>query len=207
MRIISGRFGGQPLSSPSGRNTRPTSARARAALFAILHDDLEGAYVADFFAGTGALGLESLSRGAASADFYESERAPQACLRKNIESLGLRSQTRVITSALPQGLGAGRPYDLIFVDPPWGKELELQVAVALMKHQRLAPEGTLVIECPYREPLHEDKWAALKLELSQQRRYGDTEFRFYVHVGSNKSQSSTDEDATTEDEQALEDQA
>jgi 16S rRNA (guanine966-N2)-methyltransferase len=179
MRIIAGRFRGRILSSPSGRDTRPTSARARGALFEILKDQLEDAYVADLFAGTGALGLEALSRGARRVDFYESHRAALACLRDNIDSLDVRNATRVVSAPLPDSLTRGDRYDLVFMDPPWREGHELRVSRKLVTQARLAEHGLLVIESPRDEPLEETLWDELGLTLTDKRNYGDTELRFF----------------------------
>lgn len=179
MRIIAGEFKGRLLDAPTGRTTRPTSARARGALFEILGPQLEGARVADLFAGTGALGLESLSRGASTVDFYESSRQAQAALRKNIATLGVGSRTRVLTTPLPESLVRGPAYDIVVVDPPWREGHELRVARRLTTHQRLAATGVLVIECPRSEPLESAIWAEIGLTLDDRRNYGDTELRFY----------------------------
>lgn len=179
MRIIAGRFRGRSLDAPSGRQTRPTSALARGALFEILRDRLDEARVADLFAGTGALGLEALSRGARRVDFYENGRAALAVLRKNIHALGVGRETRVITGALPDTLGAGDPYDLVLVDAPWREGHELKVAARLVARQRIARDGLLVIESPRSEPLESSAYADLGLVLEDRRHYGDTELRFF----------------------------
>ena len=180
MRILGGRFRGRPLVAPSGLSTRPTSARARGALFEIVRERLEDAFVADLCAGTGSLGLEALSRGARRVDFYESQRAPLAALRKNIEALAAGDRTRILHGALPDAIGVGEPYDLALVDPPWRQGLELGIAARLVAKQRLGPESLLVIESPRTDPLDAAPFAALGLALADQRTYGDTELRFFT---------------------------
>ena len=194
MRIIAGEFKGRLLDAPTGRTTRPTSARARGALFEILtarwHQDsdspstslgpgLANARVADFFAGTGALGLESLSRGAASVDFYESSRHALTALRHNIDALGVAKRVRVVNTPLPDALTRGAPYDIVLVDPPWREGHELRIARKLAAVQRLHRDGVLVIECPRSEPLETNLWEELGFVLDDRRSYGDTELRFY----------------------------
>ncbi len=180
MRIIAGRFRGRTLVAPNGLETRPTSALARGALFEILRHRIEGARVADLFAGTGALGLEALSRGARKVDFYESGRPALMTLRKNIATLGVGNETRVIQGALPDSLGAGEPYDLLIMDPPWRDGHELRVASRLVSRNRIAKGGLLVIESPRTEPLGEADFAKLGLTFDDRRAYGDTELRFFV---------------------------
>lgn len=184
MRIIAGRFRGRPLASPSGTHTRPTAARARGALFEILRTELDGARVADLFAGTGALGLEALSRGASHVDFYETGRAALDALRKNVAALGVAGSTRIVSGSLPDSLGRGEPYDVVFMDPPWRLGHELKVAARLVAADRLARAGLLIIESPRAEPLDEGAFADLGLALHDRRTYGDTELRFFSRAPS-----------------------
>lgn len=123
MRIVSGEWRGRPLVAPKGDATRPTADRTREALFSILTSrvgSFEGLKVADLFAGSGALGLEALSRGAASCLFVEQDRAALDALKANIEKLGARDRADVrATSVLALG-PAPEPLDLIMMDPPYG---------------------------------------------------------------------------------------
>lgn len=179
MRIIGGRFRGRSLSAPRGMATRPTGARARVALFDTLAPYLDGARIADLFAGTGALGLEALSRGASHIDFYEQARPALEALRANIALLEVASSTTVIAGALPQSLREGEAYDLVFMDPPWRQALELPVAERLVKTARLSPDALLVVEAAKKDPWDPAAWSSVGLELSDQRAYGDTEMRFF----------------------------
>ena len=119
MRIIAGDFRGRRLSTPEGLKTRPMLARVREALFNILGPRVAGARVADCFSGTGAIGLEALSRGATHVDFFESGRHTLGALEKNIAQLGVTGRAKVHKSDLPQAIGAGDPWDIIVVDQPW----------------------------------------------------------------------------------------
>src|SRR5215475_1594705 len=132
MRIVGGQFKGRALVTPAGQATRPTSDRAREAVFNILahapwSDGFEGKRVIDLFAGSGALGLEAISRGAAFALFVETDAAARGAIRDNIEALGLFGVTRIHRrDATDLGLkpaGLGDPFDLVFLDPPYGKGL------------------------------------------------------------------------------------
>ncbi len=156
MRIIGGRFKGRMLAAPKGRATRPTSDRAREAVFNILeHADwsagLEGRRVLDLFAGAGALGLEALSRGAAFALFVETDETARGAIRANIEALGLFGTTRVHRrdatdlGAKPAGLGA--PFDLVFLDPPYGRGLGERALARLAAGGWIAPAALIVFEC------------------------------------------------------------
>ncbi len=121
MRIISGQWRGRPLSAPKGQDTRPTADRTREALFSMLTSRLgsfEGLAVADFFAGSGALGFEALSRGAASCLFVEQDKPALDAIRANGDRLGIRPDIRP-SSVLALG-SAAKPLDLIFMDPPYG---------------------------------------------------------------------------------------
>jgi 16S rRNA (guanine966-N2)-methyltransferase len=172
MRVIAGRFGGRRLMAPRGRAPRPTSDRVREALFSML-GDLEGAVVLDLFAGTGALGIEALSRGAAKAVFVEREQAALAVLGSNLQTLGLGEEQAEVRGgealgALRAARARGETYDLVFVDPPYGRARELGDAVAVELPGLLEPGGRVVVESSRRSPV------ALPLTVVGQRTYGDT---------------------------------
>src|SRR5438445_6041525 len=123
MRVIAGRLGGRRLKAPRGRATRPTSDRVREAIFAMLAD-VEGARVLDLFAGTGALGIEALSRGAAHAVFVERDARALAALRENLAALELGPDAAEVRrvealAALRSARSAKETYDLLFIDPPY----------------------------------------------------------------------------------------
>jgi 16S rRNA (guanine966-N2)-methyltransferase len=122
MRIVGGKFAGRDLTSPRDFRVRPTAEHVRAALLDVLAPDLPGARVLDLFAGTGALGLEALSRGAARADFVEFRPASLHALKANVAALRVRERTRVLVKdALPFAAAlAADSYDVAFVDPPYG---------------------------------------------------------------------------------------
>jgi 16S rRNA (guanine966-N2)-methyltransferase len=172
MRIVAGRWGGRRLVAPPGRATRPTSDRVREALFSIL-GPLDGARVLDLFAGSGALGLEALSRGAAEATFVERDRAALKALRANVEALSAPAQVVPADAAafLGNAARAGALYDLVFLDPPYrqaaalGRELSLEPV--------LAPGARVVVESDRRSPLD------LPFEPFDERRYGDTLIRIH----------------------------
>ena len=121
MRIVGGRFAGRDLTSPNDFRVRPTAEHVRAALLDLLADDVKDARVLDLFAGTGALGLEALSRGARSADFVETRPASLHALKANVVALRLRERTRIFKrDALPFAAALGSDaYDLAFADPPY----------------------------------------------------------------------------------------
>ena len=156
MRVIAGRLGGRSLSAPRGLATRPTSDRVREALFSIL-GDVTGAVVLDLYAGTGALGIEALSRGASRAVFVESARPAASVLRQNLAALGLMESGVVIAQpvdrALERVLSAG-PFDLVLADPPYASVREAAASLARLAaagHRFLKPEGRVVLEHPGRD--------------------------------------------------------
>ncbi|MDX6690448.1 MAG: rRNA (guanine966-N2)-methyltransferase [Solirubrobacteraceae bacterium] len=175
MRIVAGQFGGRRLVAPPGDATRPTSDRVREALFSVLGAGVEGARVLDLYAGSGALGLEALSRGAASAVFVD--RAPKAiaAVAANAEALGVEADVRRMEArtALRTASARGEAYDLVFLDPPYrhaaGLGRELSEALPAV----LAPGARVVSESDRREPLE------LDLPLTDERRYGDTVIRIH----------------------------
>jgi 16S rRNA (guanine966-N2)-methyltransferase len=181
MRVIAGRLGGRRLKAPRGRaTTRPTSDRVREALFSML-GDIHASAVLDLFAGTGALGIEALSRGAGRVVFVERDRAAVQALRANLEGLGLaepEAELRVgdALAALRAARRAGETYDLVFVDPPYGQARELGRGLSALLPALLAPDARVVVESDRRAP------AELPLEVAQQRRYGDTTITIHRHV-------------------------
>jgi 16S rRNA (guanine966-N2)-methyltransferase len=172
MRVIAGRLGGRRLSAPRGRTTRPTSDRVREALFSML-GPIEDASVLDLFAGTGALGIEALSRGAAGALFVERDAAAVATLKDNLARLELaepRARVRVgdALAALRSARGAGETYDLVFVDPPYSQLRDFERELSALLSAVLAPGGRVVVESDRRAP------AELPLTVARRKRYGDT---------------------------------
>lgn len=133
LRIIAGELGGRRISAPPGRGTRPTREMVREAWFSALADAVPGARAADLFAGSGALGIEALSRGAASVDFVESDRRTAAVIRENLEALDLAGRSRLVRRDVGAFLddGVEEPYDLALADPPYGSEWPGRLAARL----------------------------------------------------------------------------
>ena len=155
MRIIAGRLGGRKIEAPEGLETRPTSDRVREALFSRL-GHIQGARALDLYAGTGALGIEAISRGAKRAVFVESARAAVATLRANVEALGLTADTQVfaqaITRSLPHLAPLG-PFDLVFLDPPYASLPEVPpIIAALLKAGALSPTARVIVEHAKKDP-------------------------------------------------------
>lgn len=161
MRIIAGAFRGRALTAPPGEGTRPTSDRARQAVFNILEHapwspGLPDRRVIDLFAGSGALGFEALSRGAAFCLFVETDEAARGAIRENVDALGLFGATRVHRRSavdLGQRPGAdGPPFDFAFLDPPYGKGLGEQALGRLVEGGWLSDDAIVVFERGSGEP-------------------------------------------------------
>lgn len=149
MRIIAGKWRGRPLAAPPGEATRPTSERAREALFSMLASrlgDFDGLRVADLYAGTGALGLEALSRGAAHATFVENDRIAVAALKANIAKCDADFAASVL--ALPvEAIGrTALPFDLLLLDPPYGEGRALPALARLLDYGWIAPHALVSVE-------------------------------------------------------------
>jgi 16S rRNA (guanine(966)-N(2))-methyltransferase RsmD len=172
---VAGIHGGRVLRAPKGTATRPTSDRVREALFSILAS-VEGAHVLDLFAGSGALGIEALSRGAASATFVDSAAAAIATVRQNLADLGLEAEVLRMPAvrALSCTPVADRQYDLVFLDPPYRLASSLAAELSTALPPVLAPDARIAVESDRRAPL------MLDLPLLRERRYGDT--LITVHV-------------------------
>lgn len=169
MRIVAGTHRGRRIPSPRGLDVRPTADRVREALFSII-GPVEGARVADLFAGTGALGMEALSRGAASCVFVESRRAAADAIAAALHGLGLtggRVLCRDVRRLRPDDLGPDR-YDLVLVDPPYSIFDSMQEQLSTLVPALLAPGGLAVVETEARIEPH------LGLPLRVTRRYGGT---------------------------------
>jgi 16S rRNA (guanine966-N2)-methyltransferase len=179
-RIISGRAGGLRLATPSGPSTRPTSDRVREALFSRLEhlDLLPGAHVLDLYAGSGALGLEAASRGAASVLLVESDRLAAKVARDNVAALGLPGVTvRQSTVSAVLAAAPAQPCTLVFSDPPYDlTEDALATDLGLLEdHGWLTPEALVVVERSSRSP--EPRWPGAWRQEGE-RRYGETTLWF-----------------------------
>jgi 16S rRNA (guanine966-N2)-methyltransferase len=181
VRITGGMFRSRQLRAPRGASTRPTSDRVREALFGILESAgaLRGANVLDLYAGTGALALEALSRGAAHATLVESSREALAALRANVAALGQHAQTRIVAGDVrPSVPRLTQRFDLVLADPPWALVDEGQpqrVLAKLAQSGGLADHATVVLE-------HAARTAPSDVEgliVVETRRYGDTALTFY----------------------------
>jgi 16S rRNA (guanine966-N2)-methyltransferase len=182
MRIVGGKFKGRSLASPSGQATRPTSDRVRESIFNILAHGIEGftledARVLDLFAGTGALGLEALSRGARFCQFVDESPEARGLIRHNADSLGVVGQCKIWRrDATKLGPCAPQtPFDLVFADPPYGKGWGDKALVSLVEGGWLSPGAVVVLE----EVVKTEVENISSLTLLDRRTYGDTQIRFY----------------------------
>jgi 16S rRNA (guanine966-N2)-methyltransferase len=180
MRVVGGRLRGRNLASPASREIRPTADRLRESVFNILihayGDPIQGARVLDLFAGTGALGIEAVSRGAAFALFVDNGTEARALLRNNVEALGLGGVTKVFRRDATN-LGAAHPvepFSLAFLDPPYGKGLAEQALVSLRDGGWLTKEALVVVE----EAKAAGFTATEGFAELERRAYDDTEFVF-----------------------------
>lgn len=188
MRITGGTLGGRALAAPSDNRVRPTSDKVRQAIFNILaHQDfgdgfaLEGARVADLFAGTGALGIEAISRGAAFVLFIEDSGESRALIHRNVEALELTGVTKIwrrdATKLGPMAPGAGGPFELVFLDPPYRKNLIAPALAALRDGGWLAPGALIVAESAANEDALETPPGFRTLDV---RIYGETQVTFLI---------------------------
>jgi 16S rRNA (guanine966-N2)-methyltransferase len=177
VRVIAGRLGGRTLAAPAGDATRPTGARVKEALFSILAD-VSNENVLDLYAGSGALGIEALSRGARAAVFVESARPALACLRENLTKLGLGLEAGVsvvsarveVSAAQLRKLG---PFSLVLCDPPWRDvETARRELEELAKAGLFAPGARIVLEHAAKDPPSHEAGSLLK--VCDERRWGDT---------------------------------
>jgi 16S rRNA (guanine966-N2)-methyltransferase len=181
MRVVAGRFRGRALQAPDDMTIRPTSDRVRESVFNILAHGLDGfslnsARVIDLFAGTGALGIEAVSRGAAYCLFVEEAPEARALIRKNVEALGLTGETRIFRRDATDLGPAGNmgPYSLAFLDPPYGKGLGEKALAGLADGKWLMPGAICMLE----ERAGTDVVIPAAFELLDTRTYGDTDVRF-----------------------------
>lgn len=177
MRIIAGEFRGRPIEAPDGRDTRPTASRVREALFNMLMADIPGARVLDLFAGSGALALESLSRGAAYALVCDTDAMAIKAVERNAQTFGVRERMGIIRGdalSVAQGLAKqGEQFDIIFLDPPYRKGMLAQAIAA--SQNLLLPGGRIIAESLAAETPQSVPGICLK----NTRKYGDSRITIF----------------------------
>lgn len=186
VRVIAGTFRSRSLVTPAGQATRPTAARAREALFSIL-GNLEGLHVLDLYAGSGALGIEALSRGAARATFVERERRAIECIQKNIAALGLGERAQLlpldVARAEQRLLAGGERFELVLCDPPW-RDVERAATQVWALRALFADSARVVFEHPRGQPP-----TLGELQPSDERTWGDTAVSIFMYQRPNAAQS------------------
>ena len=180
MRITAGEHRGRRLRSPNGSGTRPTSDLLRQAIFNVLGPRVADARVLDLFAGTGALGVEALSRGAAEATFVEHDRSVLATLHANLADLGLSARARIVArealAALAALARAGERFDCVFLDPPYAGDLARRCVETLAPGEILSENAVLLVQAFHKTDLPERTGA---LSRVWHRRYGETRLTLY----------------------------
>lgn len=186
MRIVGGEFGGRRLAAPRSDAIRPTTDRTREALFNVIShqfaDRLQGSRVLDLFAGTGALGLEALSRGAAFCLFVEERAEARALIRGNVETLGLQGRSKIFRRDATRlgDVGALAPFDLVFADPPYGKGLGEKALNAALKGGWLTDDVLCIAE----EAAGSACNPGSSFRITDERIYGDSAIRLFETLGS-----------------------
>ncbi len=187
MRIIAGEARGRTIVAPKGQDTRPTQDHVRESLFNILMRDVADARVLDLFAGSGALALEALSRGAESAVLVDNAAEAIECIRRNIETAHAAERTTVLKCGWEEALrrlaAEGCTFTLVFLDPPY-RMTETGAQCARLADMGLLTEGALVVVEHRKEhtPVLDERFAQ-----RDERRYGDTGIHFYVYTGGDKA--------------------
>ncbi|MCP4746997.1 MAG: 16S rRNA (guanine(966)-N(2))-methyltransferase RsmD [Desulfobacteraceae bacterium] len=180
MRIISGLLKGRKIKTVKGMNTRPTSDRVRESLFNILNEKPKGAKVLDLFAGTGALGLEALSRGASDAVFIDYNHQAISVLRQNIHLLGLKDRAKILQWDISKNLKCLKAYpfyfNLVFLDPPYGQALCKPALIHIQRQGSLAHGAVVVIEHEASEVID---YLSEDFFLKDTRIYGRTALSFF----------------------------
>ncbi len=184
LRVIGGEYRGRKLRSPSGTRTRPTADRVREALFSILSGRMEGACFLDAFAGTGAVGIEALSRGARRCVFVESDRRAARILAENVASVGAGDRARILTrpfSTVVKSLASEEgAFDVVFLDPPFGAGAILGALRRVSSARLLRPQGILVAQHDARMDLPAREGG---LALARSLRYGSSRLTFFTPRG------------------------
>jgi len=183
LRIISGRFKGKKLHSVRGLTIRPTADRLRESIFNILSHGVLNAVVLDLFAGTGAMGIEALSRGAESAVFVENNPKALSVIHRNITSCCFGKQARIIKWDIKKNLNclksAGTPFDLVFLDPPYNRGMVTSALLNLEQTGSLKKGARIVVEHSPQEPIPDP---VFMFDIADRRKYGKTLVSFLTYM-------------------------
>ena len=184
MRVIAGKYKGRKLASPDNYDIRPTSDKAKEALFSILTNEVPGARVLDLFAGTGALGIEALSRGAQSCVFCDSSRTAISLVKQNLAHCAVEEEARVRAGDYRTSLeNLPGTFDIILMDPPYGKGLLDDAFRIISERGLLAEDGVIVAELRKEEDLPDEMYGFIK---QKERRYGIVKLAIY-HCGDSEN--------------------
>lgn len=160
MRIVAGEFRSRRIEAPSGMDTRPTLDKVREAVFSSLGGYFEGGNMLDLYAGSGANGLEALSRGMDKAVFVDKDRRAVNAIRKNIEALGVKERTRILSCPDTKALAAlkeeGMKFSLIYMDPPYAKQKNAEILSLISDYDLIEENGTVIIESIKDDEFHEE---------------------------------------------------
>lgn len=176
MRIISGTARGQTIGAPKGMKTRPTTERVREAIFSALNPFLADAVVLDAFAGSGALGLEALSRGAARAVFCDMDHQALTVIRKNIAACNMAAKARVYAGDTVQTISRLSGFDVVLLDPPYNRGLIARLEPLLLKEGFLRPDALIMLETAAKQP---ELFSSERWRLYKNRVYGDTAVYYF----------------------------
>ena len=198
MRVIGGNARGRRLKAPKGRALRPTAARVKEALFNILPRDLSGMRLLDLFAGTGNVTIEALSRGAEEAILVDASAASGRAIRANLRALTLTERARLLIMPVEQALRRlerqREDFDLIFIDPPYGRKLAERALKTIAQSSILRPTGIIVAEHGVRDEIAAHYG---RLGLDSRRRYGDTVLSFFTWRCHENTEARTPANGTT----------
>lgn len=175
MRIITGKARGVKLNTLEGENTRPTSERAKEAIFSMIQFDIEGREVLDLFAGSGQMGLEAVSRGAASATFIDKSKDAAKVITQNVEKTKLSPDCRIFNSDVNDFIRVTKgkkKYDLVFIDPPYALRAVASTLKALLEGEMLKPTSIVVCESEETDVFESDSALAERFEIIKRAKYG-----------------------------------
>lgn len=180
MRVIGGKYRGRRLKTARGLAVRPTSDRLRETLFNILAPRIKGGSLLDLCAGSGAVGIEALSRGASAVTFVERSRRACSAIRENLEAVGAAAEASIVNrdavAALRQLAAAGDRYDVVFFDPPYESAIYSQVMRELGRGELLVPDGVVVVEHRTKRPTEREYG---RLQMFRGVKQGDSSLAFY----------------------------
>ena len=183
LRVSGGQYKGRTLRVAPGSTTRPSSQLVRSALFSIISPQIENARVLDLFAGTGALGIEALSRGALKAHFVENNHKQFIALSKNLDNFPLENEAKVFPVSVEKALDTlTESYDMVFLDPPYDYPGVDNLIAKILQSKILAENGTIILEHSRRVTAPKNLANA---RLVKEKTYGDTKISIYEKVGSN----------------------